>query len=145
MSNDLQSAADRFFNLTSRLRRLGPGTPPPEDAQISPALIGVVEYIAAAPGCGIQEIAQELGLAAPSVSVSVRKLEDAGFVTRQPNPQDGRAVQLFLSPGGEDLHKRTHSFRCQKFERLLTGLTLEERNMLLDLLERAISKAENKS
>ncbi len=143
MANDLQGAADKFLSLTRRMRRLGPGTPPPEEAQISPSLVSVVEYVAASPGCGIQEVAQELGLATPSVSVSVRKLEGAGFVTRQPDPQDGRAVQLFLSPEGEDLHKRTHSFRCQKFECLLTELTPEERSTLLDLLERAISAAEN--
>ncbi|RLD03232.1 MAG: hypothetical protein DRI56_12810 [Chloroflexota bacterium] len=144
MDNDLQQAADKFLDLSSRLRQLGPGTPPPTEAKISPSLVAVVEYIAAAPGCGVQEVAQELGLATPSVSVSVRKLEGAGFVTREPDPQDGRAVRLFLSPEGEDLYQRTHSFRCQKFERLLMELTPEERNTLLDLLERAISAAENK-
>ena len=143
MDNDLQQAADKFLSLTRRLRRLGPKSPPPVEAQISPSLVAVVEYVAATPGCGIQEMAKGLGLSTPSVSISVRQLEKAGFITRQPDPQDGRAVQLFLTLAGEELHQRTHSFRCQKFECLLKGLTPEERNTLLDLLERAISAAEN--
>ncbi|MEA3351735.1 MAG: MarR family winged helix-turn-helix transcriptional regulator [Chloroflexota bacterium] len=143
MANDLQQAADKFLNLTSRLRRLGPGTPPPAEAQISLSLITVVDYVAATPGCGIQEVAQGLDLSTPSVSINVSRLEKADFIERQPDPDDGRAVQLFLSPEGEELHQRTHSFRRQKFERLLIGLTPEERDTLLDLLERAISTAEN--
>ncbi|MEA2008199.1 MAG: MarR family winged helix-turn-helix transcriptional regulator [Chloroflexota bacterium] len=144
MTNDLQSAADRFLDLTSRLRRLGPGTSPPEEAKISPSLVAVVEYIAASAGCGIQEVAKGLDLSTPSVSVSVHRLEELGFVERKPDPQDGRAVQLFLTVEGQELRQRTHSFRRLKFERLLIGLTPEERNTLLDLLERAISTAENK-
>ncbi|MBU0512564.1 MAG: MarR family transcriptional regulator [Chloroflexi bacterium] len=143
MVTDLQQAADKFLNLTSRLRRLGPGIPPLEEAQISPSLITLVEYVASAPGCGVQEMAKGLDLATPTISIGVRHLEKAGFMERQPDPQDGRAVQLFLTAKGQELYQRTHEFRCQKFQCLLTGLTTEERNMLLDLLERAIVAAEN--
>ena len=143
MTNDLQQAADRFLDLTSRMRRLGPGTPPPEEAKISPSLLALVEYAASAPGCGIQEMAKGLDLATPTVSISVRQLEKASFMERQPDPQDGRAVQLSLTPKGQELHQRTHEFRCRRFQRLLTGLTPEERNTLLNLLEKAIIAAEN--
>lgn len=145
MDDDLRQAADKFLNLTGRLRQLGPGTPPPEEAQISPSLIPLLEYTAAHPGCGIQEMAQGLKLATPTVSIGVRQLEDAGFVERLPDPQDGRAVRLFLRPAGQDLHQRTRSFRRQKFEHLLAGLTPQERATLLELLEKALSAAENQA
>jgi len=144
MNNDLQQAADKFLDLSSRLRRLGPGTPPPAEARISPSLVTVVECVAGIPGCGIQALAKELDLSTPSVSISVRQLEKAGFLERQPDPDDGRAVQLFLTIEGQELHKRIHNFRRQKFELLLAGLRYEERNIMLNLLERAISAAENK-
>lgn len=143
MANDLQQSAEKFLSLMHRLRQLGPGTPPPAEAKISPSLLPLVEHAAAVPCCGIQEMAKGLNLATPTVSIGVRQLEDAGFVERQPDPHDGRAVRLFLTPAGQKLHKRTHGFRRQKFERLLTGLTPEERITLLDLLERAVSAAEN--
>lgn len=137
MANDLQGAADR-------LRHLGPGTSPPEEARISPSLVTVLECVVGIPGCGIQALANELDLSTPSVSISVRQLEKAGFLERQPDPDDGRAVQIFLTIEGQELHKRIHNFRRKKFELLLAGLRCEERNTMLDLLECAISTAENK-
>lgn len=145
MDDDLRRAADKFLNLTGRLRQLGPGAPPLEEARISPSLLPLLEYTGAHPGCGVQEMAQGLELATPTVSLGVRQLEKAGFVERQPDPQDGRAVQLFLSTAGQDLHQRTRSFRRQKFEQLLAGLTSQERTTLLELLEKALSAAENQA
>ncbi|MBE9475360.1 MAG: winged helix-turn-helix transcriptional regulator [Chloroflexi bacterium] len=144
MSNNLEPTAEKFLQLMNRLRRLGPGTAPPKEAKISPSQLALIEYTASNPGCGVQAMAGGLKLSTPTVSIGVRQLEELGFITRQPDPQDGRAVQLFLTPTGQELHQRTHEFRCQKFERLLTGLTTRERTTLLDLLERAIGTAEIK-
>ena len=145
MDNNLEEAAKRFLKLTSRLRRLGSGGSPPEGVQISPSHLALIEYAATNPGCGIQEMAEALKLSTPTVSISVRKLEKSDLFTRQPHPEDGRAVQIFLTPTGQEVHQRSHAFHRQKFEQLLTGLTPEKRNMLLDLLEQALNAAENKS
>lgn len=143
MTNNLEPTAEKFMHLMDRLRRLGPGTAPPKEANISPSLLALIEYTASNPGCGVQAMAGGLKLSTPTVSVGVRQLEELGFITRQPDPQDGRAVHLFLTLTGQELHQSTHEFRCQKFERLLTGLTTRERTTLLDLLERAIYNVEN--
>ncbi len=145
MTNNLEQSAEKFLQLMNRLRRLGTGTAPPKEANISPSLLALIEYTASNPGCGVQAMAGGLKLSTPTVSIGVRQLEELGFITRQPDPQDGRAVHLFLTPTGQELHQSTHEFRCQKFEQLLTSLTPQERTNLLDLLERAIGAAENKS
>ena len=142
MTNEIELSAEKLLHLMNRMRRLGQGTAPPKEANISPSLLTVLTYTAVNPGCGIQAMAVGLKLATPTVSVSVRQLEKAGFLTRQPDPYDGRAVQLFLTPAGEELHQHTLGFRCQKFERLLTHLTAAERTTLLSLLERTISAVE---
>lgn len=144
MQKDLQQLANRFLDLIVRLRRLGPGTPPPEQANISRSHLSLLEHLAAAPGSGIRALAEELALAAPTVSVAVQGLEEKGFVTRQPHPQDGRALQLFLTPEGHNLHQRIQEFRRQKFERLLVGLESQERMTLLNLLEQALDNVEGK-
>ena len=143
MTNNLEPTAEKFLHLMDRLRRLGPGTAPPKEANISPSLLALIEYTASNPGCGVQAMAGGLKLSTPTVSIGVRQLEELGFITRQPDPQDGRAVHLFLTLTGQELHQSTHEFRCQKFERLLTGLTTRQRTTLLDLLERAIYNVEN--
>jgi DNA-binding MarR family transcriptional regulator len=142
MTESLKAAAEDFLHLINRLRRLGPETPPPEKAQITPSQLTLLEHTAASPGLGTQAMAEDLGLATPTVSIGVRQLEEAGFLTRQPDLQDRRAVQIYLTPKGQELLQNSNTFRRQKFERLLFGLTSGERNTLLDLLERAITAAE---
>ena len=143
MNDNLEISAEHFLLLMERMRQLGPHTAPPRIANISPSQMAFIAFLDLNPGCGIQALATGLKLAKPTVSIGVNSLEDAGFLTRQPDPDDGRAVQLFLTPEGQDLHQRTHEFRCKKFERLLTGLTPQERSTLLALLERAIQTAEH--
>ena len=142
MANNLKQSAELFLLLMDRLRRLGPQSAPPKKANVSPSQLAFISFSASNPGCGIQAIASGLRLSKPTVSIAVSQLEDAGFLTRQPDPQDGRAVQLFLTPKGQELHQRTHEFRCKKFERLLTRLTPQERTTMLTLLERAIQTVE---
>ncbi len=142
---NIQPAADKFLHLMNRLRRLGPDTPPLLEAKISPSLLSLLEYAAESPGCGIQEMAKGLRLATPTVSIGTRQLEEAELLERRPNPQDGRAVQLFLTPTGQELHQRTHRFHRQKFEKLLGRLTPGERSTLLEMLEKAINAAGNRA
>ncbi len=142
MATNLEQSAGQFLRLMDRVRQLGPQTAPPKGANISLSQFAIIAYSDSNPGCGVQAIASGLKLSKPTVSISVSQLEGAGFLTRQPDPQDGRAVQLFLTPKGQELFQRTNEFRCQKFKRLLTGLTPQERTTLLDLLERAIQTVE---
>jgi DNA-binding MarR family transcriptional regulator len=104
--------------------------------------MAIIDFVAPSPHCGVKEIARGLKLSTPTVSVSVRQLEEAGFLERQPHPTDRRAVQLFLTPAGQELHEQTYAFRRQTFERLLSGLTPEERETLLSLLEKALDKTD---
>ena len=139
---DVLPAEDRLLDLFDRLRKLALGQNPLEDAGVTMPQLALLDWIAASPGCGIQETAAGLGLTAPSVSVGVRRLEAAGLLERRPDPQDGRAIQLFLTAQGQALHQRARAFRQEKMRRLLMGLKPEDRATLLALLEQAISAAE---
>ena len=138
-------AEDRLFGLFERLRRLALGQHPLEDSGVTMPQLPLLDWIAAASGYGIQEIAMGLGLTAPTVSVGVRRLEAAGLLERRPDPQDGRAIQLFLTAQGQALHQRARAFRREKMRRLLAGLTSEEGTTLMVLLERAINAAEEET
>ena len=130
-----------LLDLFDRLRRLAFSQHPLQDSGVTMPQLALLDWVAASPGCGVQEIADGLGLTAPTVSVGVRRLEKAGLLERQPDPQDGRAIQLFLTTQGQALCQRARAFRRDKMQRLLKGLTPEESATLLTLLERAISAA----
>lgn len=133
---------DRLLRLFERLRKLALNQHPMGDSGVTGPQLALLDWIAASPGCGVREIATGLGLTAPTVSVGVRRLEATGLLERRPDPRDGRAIQLFLTAQGQSLHERARAFRWEKMRRLLTGLTPEERVMLLTLLEKAITASE---
>ena len=145
MTNNLKQSSEQLLNLMDRMRRVGPQTAPPKEADISPSQLAFLTFLTLNPGCGIQTMASGLKLSKPTVSIGVSHLEESGFLVRQPDPQDGRAVQLFLTPEGQKLHQLTLEFRCKKFERLLKDLTPQERMTLINLLEKAIQSVENKA
>ncbi len=131
----------RFVELLDRLRRLAFGMPF-EDSGVTMSQLTLLDVIAASPGAGIHDIATELGLTPPSVSVGVRRLEDAGLLTRQPDPKDGRAIQLFLTERGEEICRQAWAARRGKAHQLFSALNPQEQDTLFSLLERAITAAE---
>lgn len=134
-------AEERFFAVMKRLRRLGLDAQP-LGAAVSPAQMSLLDWIAASPGCGVQDIADGMRLTPPTVSVGVRKMEEGNLVERKPNPQDGRSVQFFLTRRGQALQRQIQNAHWQKFRRLLAGLNPQEQETLLQLLERALRSAE---
>ena len=142
MNNNLKEDGQRFLQLATRLRRLGSNAPADKVAPISPSQLALLEYIDGSAGCGVKEIATKLKLSPATVSISVRQLEKAAWLRRQPHPDDKRAIQLFVAPKGEVILERSQAFYRHKFEQILSGLAADERETLLSLLERAISTAE---
>ena len=137
------SVEDHVIDLFGRLRRLAFGQHPLHDSGVTIPQLALLDWIGESPGCGVHEVADGLGLTAPTVSVGVRRLENAGLLTRQPDPQDGRALQISLTDKGEALCQHARAFRRDKLQRLLKGLAPAERTMLLALLEKAIGLAED--
>lgn len=52
-------------------------------------------------GMTVSEIAQQLKVTKPSVTVAVNKLVQKGYCEKQRLPGDGRAVQVMLTPEGK--------------------------------------------
>ncbi len=133
---------DQLLDLFDRLRKQALGQNPLDNSGVSGPQLALLNWVADSPGCGVREIAEGLGLAAPTVSVGVRRLETAGLLERRPDPEDGRAIQVSLTTQGQTLHRQARTFRRSKMQRLLAGLTPEEGATLLALLEKAIRAVE---
>jgi DNA-binding MarR family transcriptional regulator len=145
MPAELPPPGERFFQLMSRLRNFGVGSSESGTALVSHAQMALMDWIAASDGCGVQDIADGLNLTPPTVSVGVKRLEEAGLLKRKPNPQDKRAVQFFLTAKGQSLQKQSQVFRRRKLELILSGLTQQEQETLLELLGKALQAAESKT
>lgn len=104
---------------------------------LSLSQMALLRWVALSPGRHVQEIATGLGVTAPTVSVGIRRLIKAGFLERLPDPKDRRAAQVYLSDKGKGLQQQFVNRRSEGVRRFLSGLSSEEQEQLITLLEKA--------
>lgn len=127
--------------LMTRLERLELSRPKP-DIGLSVPQLGLLAMVWRTPGLGVRQLAERLGVTAPTVSVALRKLEQGGWLRREPDPQDKRSTHLYLSDKAQVLARKVGQFRQKRINALLSGLDAEEQQQLLALLDKAISNLE---
>jgi len=72
----------------------------------------------------------------------IKNLETAGFVSRQAHPQHGRIIQTVLTENGRSKLATAHEVVGQIEEKMLTGLTMEERESLTIYLQYCLDNLE---
>jgi DNA-binding MarR family transcriptional regulator len=80
------------------------------------------------------ELTKRLGVEPASVSKAVERMESAGFIRRQPDPEDARANCLFLTEQGRSLEEPVKQILAEAEEHLLANMSLEERVLVRRLL-----------
>jgi DNA-binding MarR family transcriptional regulator len=93
---DFRAALRRFLHGTERVAK---------DVGLTPRWYLVLLLIKGAPDLSerstVTELAERLYLAQSSVTELVARAEQAGLISREPSPADGRVVHLRLTPEGE--------------------------------------------
>ncbi|MCO5969621.1 MarR family winged helix-turn-helix transcriptional regulator [Actinoallomurus soli] len=87
---------------------------------------------------GMSELGAMLGLAKSSLTGLVDRTAQRGLVRREPDPEDGRAVRIALTPEGAELVEEFYDETCRRVEDLPAGLGDDERRLLADLLGRVV-------
>ena len=80
------------------------------------------------------QIGEELGVAAPTVSKMVDRLEEQGVVERRSDPADSRVGRVYLTARGRALRDEVAPIWEALEARVTAGLTVEERLLLRRLL-----------
>jgi DNA-binding MarR family transcriptional regulator len=65
------------------------------------------------PGIAQQTLARRCFSAKSHISALLTALEERGWVSREPDPSDARAKQLFLTPSGERMAVRTAAVQAE--------------------------------
>lgn len=140
-----QTPYERFLALFDRLEAMGMREAPLKRFNMSLPQIGLLSAIARHPGSHAQQVAVMMGITAPTVSVGLRKLEEEGWLRREPDPQDGRAMCHFLTDKAQQAVRMVKRHRRKKVAAFLDGLNDQEQDQLLNLLEKALSRLDNNS
>lgn len=95
-------------------------------------------------GLTVSQISAALEITPATVSVSLKRMEKAGFVFRRADENDARITKIYLSDkGAAALHSICEKIDAQ--EKIISkGMTEEEKELLSTLLERVISNLEEK-
>lgn len=87
------------------------------------------------------QLAKELQMTPPSVSVWLDKLAARDLLRRSRSDTDGRTQQLQLTAAGQQLTKQAHQALLRSEERMLACLSPGERVMLLEILHKLSEKS----
>lgn len=74
----------------------------------------------------------------------IDRLEERGLVAREPDPDDRRGVRIRLTAEGFELIEHTVTAHVENEQRLLAGLSEEERLHLAELLGKLMSSIETR-
>lgn len=85
--------AELLFATSRKLRRVGHEDP--SVVALTPVEALVMQHIDRSPGTSPSRVAVCVGLKGPNASAAIRALVERGFVRREVDPDDGRAVRLF--------------------------------------------------
>lgn len=142
MSEDHDSLLDlaQEFRESLRLgvymfRRLDP------EGELTAAQLSLLSMISDG-GLRVGDIARNLGIKVPSATEQIIKLERAGLVRRQADPDDSRAVQVAVTQAGVAAVESANLRRNSMVAALLQELSREEREHLAAALP-VIAKLNN--
>ena len=137
----LMKPENRMLDLLKRMSKL-PMMKPPSESPLSMPQVTMLNWVARSPGCGVREIAQGLHVTPPTISVGVRRLIKDGWLEQKNDPDDRRSRPLFLTDKGEAFVDIIQQHRTQTIKSFLSGLSTNEQEQLISLLDRAISALE---
>jgi DNA-binding MarR family transcriptional regulator len=100
-------------------RRLDP------EGELTAAQLSLLSMISDG-GLRVGDIAKNLGIKVPSATEQIIKLERAGLVSRQPDEDDSRAVQVVLTKGGRAAVESANQRRNAMVAGLLQELSGDE-------------------
>ena len=97
-------------------------------------------HTADAGGAGIRmtDLAEAVLLTKAGLTALVDRLEERGFVRREPDPDDRRVWRIVLTDEGESVFREAAAVHVQSIENHFTSrITDEEAQVIVDALERA--------
>ena len=91
-------------------------------------------YLSRREGPSLSDVADHLGLTAPSTSVMVDGLVSRGLVARQVHPGDRRRVTLALTPTGRAAMESAYKMTESRLAERLAELQEPERTMIVEAM-----------
>jgi DNA-binding MarR family transcriptional regulator len=107
-----------------------------EPVGIGPREFLLMRFVDAAQGQSQHALAERVGVPPSRMVALVDHLEEAGLVERRPDPEDRRVRGLYLTAKGRRVLEKASKIAIDYETRLCAGINREEREQLIDLLQK---------
>jgi DNA-binding MarR family transcriptional regulator len=101
---------------------------------MEPAAYGLLTVIRREGPIRLTDLASCIGVGKPSVSRQIAFLESIGLVSKEADPEDGRAQSIKLTPKGEEKMHQVQDARRQVFRERLGEWPLEDLQTLAEYM-----------
>ncbi|WP_327150904.1 MarR family winged helix-turn-helix transcriptional regulator [Nocardia sp. NBC_01329] len=118
-----QGILDELFLISRALRR---SLAQPEEGRLLPGGISVLVNLESAGPCRQVDLACQIGISASAMSRHITELVADGYVLRNTDPSDGRAIRVEVSPTGLELLGRIRESRIRGLQEVLADWTVED-------------------
>ena len=98
-----------------------------ENLNLNPSQAGILFILNSHGRLSQRQLAEKIGITPPSMTVTLRKLEELGYIRKEPDECDQRILRICLSEAGQDCIGRLESVMEEMEKILYQGFTLEER------------------
>lgn len=105
-----------------------------EDMELNPSQAGILFILNNQGRLSQRQLAEKIGITPPSMTVTLRKLEERGFITKEPDERDQRILRICLSEAGKECIEKIKSIMKDMEELLYRGFSVEERLLFQRLL-----------
>ena len=135
--------ARRLLRVIDVITKFAEQGMPDELAQLRINQIRTLYLLLLEPGISQKNLAARLQITPAAVSVIVRDMEAAGWVERQPDPEDARQMRLALTERGQTFIVKSDEMRYAAVAKMLEALPIDEQRGIVEALERAFEITRN--
>lgn len=105
-----------------------------ETLGLKPSQAGILFILNCEGGISQRQLADKIGIRPPSMTVALRKLEEQGYIRKEPDAKDQRIIRIELSGRGKECIEELEGIMKDMEEMLYQGITPEERMLLRRLI-----------
>ncbi|MHA6484083.1 MarR family winged helix-turn-helix transcriptional regulator [Paenibacillus sp. strain BS8-2] len=111
------------------------------DGQVTSTQMFMLHYIQKSGSCRLTKLADKLDVKPSAVTAMIERLAKSGYVTRESDESDRRAIMVRLTALGEEVILHSHACRKEIVAKYMESLTPEEVEMVTILMEKLVAAA----
>lgn len=107
-----------------------------EELGVPSAYKNILFHLHHANGVSQLELAKRTRLKPPTISLTLKKMEEDGYIIREASKEDLRVYNVFLTVKGANVHVKNKEKIDSIDQSIMKGISEEEKAILIDLLKK---------